>query len=1015
MRRGQPDVNWNYEGRIQGRGRGSYYYPPTYSAQSPGYEASSREDEGGSRSTRGNGKTHYVSGRSYGYGYERDRERREMYDRSRERHENSNTERDANFYSRRSSSRSTYMNYETRFPSGRNGGNVTTSRREARYQPIDSNHSHRRDGNRNRRREARDMSINRNETNRNGNDVPSSSSSNGRTSQKQVLVQPMEWNALREGISDNNEACEKQLAGQSTNQRESENRALIKRTGLAPGNHTINRILQTNPDATASKQGTSGVPVSLVSNYFRVAKRSTLELYLYRVDFTPAIKNKVFQGGLLHGQMKNYGLYFFDGTMMYMMAKLEKDVTEYDVKGNKDDQHYAIKIKLVGLVPPDTYQYLHVWALLLRKCERALGLQLVGRNYYDPDPSLKRNIYGFNLELWPGFVTAIHQHEKDILLCVDVSTKVMRTDTVYDIMRKFKNDRELIQEKVLGMTVLTTYTNKTYRITDIDFNQTPSNEFDLNTGEKTSFIKYFATKYNQIIKDPHQPLLIVRSSQRQKRAGQSDIFALVPELCIATGFDDSMRTNHVLMKTVAKFTRLNPTERILRSQALIHRLRNNEKCQEIFKECEFQLDTNPTKITGRRLIDESVIFGGQQQFVTTKWSNQFHSSEMYGSEHLHNWILIYPQAASNQTLKFVSTLQQVARGMNYIIKDPYKLMLPGHDTTNYTGILDEAKNRNPQLIVVVLTTPDEGIYGCIKKYCIENAIQSQVLLSDTIKGKKNARGPSIMSVATKVVIQINCKLGGLPWMVNIPLTGLMTFGFDVFHNIKDKRKKSCGAIVATWDMMDIRTKRISQKYYSAVSAHISGNQLSTDLALQVCQAVREYFVLHKSLPKHILFYRDGVGEGQITYVKEVEIKNILDGLSNYYGDTRVPLTFILVTKRINTRFFVHNGEEYQNPQPGTVVDDVITKPEKHEFLLVSSQLGQGTVSPTNYNILLNNMGLSSNGLQRLTYKLTYLYYNWCGTLPVPAVCQYAHKLAFLVGNYGLTPPSNDLQKKLYFL
>ena len=35
--------------------------------------------------------------------------------------------------------------------------------------------------------------------------------------------------------------------------------------------------------------------------------------------------------------------------------------------------------------------------------------------------------------------------------------------------------------------------------------------------------------------------------------------------------------------------------------------------------------------------------------------------------------------------------------------------------------------------------------------------------------------------------------------------------------------------------------------------------------------------------------------------------------------------------------------------------------------------------------------------QKLTYKLCHLYYNWPGTVRVPMVCQYAHKLAYLVG------------------
>lgn len=156
------------------------------------------------------------------------------------------------------------------------------------------------------------------------------------------------------------------------------------RTGLVPGNHVITQILQTRPDPTALKQGTKGTPVKLVCNYFRVTKTSTWQLYLYRVDFTPEVQIRKLQSGLLHEQLKHHGRYLFDGTMLYMLSKLDKDVTEFVTKGNKDDQTYLIKVKLICVVPSGTYQYFHVWSTLLRKCELMLGMQLLGRNYYDP-------------------------------------------------------------------------------------------------------------------------------------------------------------------------------------------------------------------------------------------------------------------------------------------------------------------------------------------------------------------------------------------------------------------------------------------------------------------------------------------------------------------------------------------------------------------------------------------------------------------------------------------------------
>ncbi|KAI8512039.1 Piwi-like protein 1 [Branchiostoma belcheri] len=49
------------------------------------------------------------------------------------------------------------------------------------------------------------------------------------------------------------------------------------------------------------------------------------------------------------------------------------------------------------------------------------------------------------------------------------------------------------------------------------------------------------------------------------------------------------------------------------------------------------------------------------------------------------------------------------------------------------------------------------------------------------------------------------------------------------------------------------------------------------------------------------------------------------------------------------------------------------------------------------------------------YKLCHLYYNWPGTIRVPAPCQYAHKLAFLVGQSIHTTPFENLAQTLFFL
>ena len=51
------------------------------------------------------------------------------------------------------------------------------------------------------------------------------------------------------------------------------------------------------------------------------------------------------------------------------------------------------------------------------------------------------------------------------------------------------------------------------------------------------------------------------------------------------------------------------------------------------------------------------------------------------------------------------------------------------------------------------------------------SLPSQVVTASVLSKPKG-----LMSVATKVAVQMNCKLGGEPWAVKIPLTDTMVIG-----------------------------------------------------------------------------------------------------------------------------------------------------------------------------------------------------------------------------------------------
>lgn len=98
-----------------------------------------------------------------------------------------------------------------------------------------------------------------------------------------------------------------------------------------------------------------------------------------------------------------------------------------------------------------------------------------------------------DLEYWPGYVTSIRSHKKDILICAETNFKFIRLQTIKDLMRQIRNKND-IKAELLGKVVMTIYNNKTYKITDVDFDQGPKSTFEIN-GVITSYVQY----YKQVI------------------------------------------------------------------------------------------------------------------------------------------------------------------------------------------------------------------------------------------------------------------------------------------------------------------------------------------------------------------------------------------------------------------------------------------------------------------------------------------------------------------------------------
>jgi len=70
--------------------------------------------------------------------------------------------------------------------------------------------------------------------------------------------------------------------------------------------------------------------------------------------------------------------------------------------------------------------------VLINRIMRALSLVRIGRQNFNPKGAYA--LPQHRLEVWPGYVTAVNEYEGGLKLCLDAKHRVMRTETVRDLM-----------------------------------------------------------------------------------------------------------------------------------------------------------------------------------------------------------------------------------------------------------------------------------------------------------------------------------------------------------------------------------------------------------------------------------------------------------------------------------------------------------------------------------------------------------------------------------------------------
>ncbi|CAC5386882.1 AUB [Mytilus coruscus] len=672
------------------------------------------------------------------------------------------------------------------------------------------------------------------------------------------------------------------------------------------GNRPTESKYQGNSQATQSVVrrgvGLGSTNIQVIANAFPVECTLTeWILYQYHVDFNPQVDSKKVRCAMIADHRELLGeTRAFDGMKLIIPRRLSQEVTEVYSEMRSDGTKIRITISMTNEIPPVSAESINIFNIILKRAQRMLGSEQIGRNYYNQN--LRKTDTACRMDIIPGFLAAIQKFEAGNLLLLDVAHKLLQTDSILTQMTNlyhlYKDQQDgdnkfwdKCRKQFIGAIVLTRYNNKTYLIDDIDSDKTPLDTFELRNGETISFADYYRKQYNITDLDETQPMLISRPKEKDKRVGRTGLIILLPQLCYVTGLSNEVENDRRAKANIQALTRVAPQQRVLSLTEFVQQIQTNKDVQKMMKDWNLRIPNKALEIQAK-LLDPEIIRQNdvQLRYDQSKpdWFKDMRSNALTTAVSLKNWVIIFSKKNRGTVVDFIEALKRVGPPMGIHVTQPVVVELPDDRNMSYITGLRQTVESTTQLAVCVLPASREDCYNAIKKFCcVDHPVPSQVVLSKTIMKKHQ-----LQSVSTKIAIQLNCKLGGELWVASMPgmTNGLMIVGIDVFHD--KKNNKSYAGVVCSLN-------KECTRYYSSVTPQLSGQELIDGIYAKFAEGLKKYHGVNGYLPGNIVVYRDGVGDGQLDMVMQHEVKQMQDCTKDFYPD--VPLDFFLVSQSVCVR------------------------------------------------------------------------------------------------------------------
>ncbi|EAU88354.2 hypothetical protein CC1G_05120 [Coprinopsis cinerea okayama7 len=522
-----------------------------------------------------------------------------------------------------------------------------------------------------------------------------------------------------------------------------------------------------------------------------------------------------------------------------------------------------------------------------------------------------------------------------------------------------------------------------------------------------SVAEHYLRTHNYRVRVPQAPGVVIR---------ENPVKVVVPmELCELVENQMFRRKRPEETAHMVRFSIIRPQDRLKK----IKQAARNYDAYEALVQAGMEIGRDPLTVDGKLLTVPTLVYGNGDRMASLSSSIEL---GMNAKPPLVQRSLVDSASTQGDLVALVKECAAIAGRIHNI------------------NLLDDHLRRF--MLVVILPEDALNLKAKVKYFGdITHGVPTQCLRVSKLLDPKSRRlkqPRQLNQYFNNVALKINARLRGVNVMLESKIPGgsplailstqgrkTMIIGVDVSHPGPGvTNRPSVASLVFS-------LYQGGAQYAATTTIQKPRLEKVEQLASMFTYALNSYSAVMEGPPNTIVYYRDGVSEGEYTTIFEDEMAKLeggdfafvflrdlayafspagfLEFKEQNKGKGPIPdklqYTFIVVGKRHHTLLFPPTpdvADSTGNYIPGITVDTGVVQPFVPNFYLQSHSAIQGTSRSSHYIVLRNDTFPSLLEIERLSFELCHIYAKATRSVSIPAPVYYAD-LACGRGNFHFSP------------